>query len=77
MSKGTEQSPGPAWTAFVEGVARHMFQRQADSYDSEPALVELAWLDPEIRRFWIDEAASVLVYVRSLSAEKHAGLSGV
>ena len=54
--------------ASVEHLARHMFQRQADSYDSDPALVELAWVDPDIRAFWIAEATAVLDYLEELAA---------
>jgi hypothetical protein len=43
----------------VEGVAKAMFERQAASY-ADPALIELAWLDPGIWQFWIDEATAVL-----------------
>lgn len=54
--------------AGVEHLARHMFQRQADSYDSDPALIELAWVDPDIRAFWIAEASAVVAYLEELAA---------
>ena len=63
-----ELSPAVVNGATVERLARHMFQRQADSYDSDPALVELAWVDTDIRAFWIAEATSVLSYLGELAA---------
>lgn len=54
--------------ARIEHVARHMFQRQADSYGFDPALTELAWLDPDIRAFWIAEASAVVAYLEELAA---------
>jgi hypothetical protein len=41
-------------------VARTMFERQAAGYDAEPAMTELAWLDDDIREFWLAEASAVL-----------------
>ncbi|MFC7362172.1 hypothetical protein [Nocardioides astragali] len=64
-----DEHPRPAINVTnVEHLARHMFQRQADSYDSDPALVELAWVDPDIRAFWMAEAISVLAYLEELAA---------
>jgi hypothetical protein len=37
-----------------------MFERQAAGYDAEPAMTELAWLDDDIREFWLAEASAVL-----------------
>lgn len=42
----------------MDGVARAMFARNAGEY-AEPALVELAWADPEIRSFWVVQAERV------------------
>jgi hypothetical protein len=42
----------------IEEVAYRMFIRNVIDY-AEPALAELAWLDPDIRQFWIDQATAV------------------
>ncbi len=39
-----------------------MFQRRCTLDGADPALVELAWLDDDIRAFWLDEAQAVLDY---------------
>lgn len=44
------------------GLALSMFQRRSTLDDADPALVQLAWLDPDIRAFWLDEAQAVLDY---------------
>jgi hypothetical protein len=46
-----------------ERVARFLFDRQADSYEADPAMRELAWIDPDIRSFWIAEAGAVLEFI--------------
>lgn len=46
-----------------ETLARFLFDRQADSYDSDPAMRELAWADADIRRFWDDEAHAILEHL--------------
>lgn len=40
-------------------LARFMFDRQADSYEADPAMRELAWADASIRQFWDDEAQAI------------------
>ena len=47
-------------TVNVEAIAHNMFIRNATAYEPEPALLELAWVDPAIRNFWIGEAQAVL-----------------
>lgn len=42
----------------TEHVAYRMFIRNVADY-AEPALAELAWLDPDIRAFWIQQAEAV------------------
>ena len=44
-------------------LARFMFDRQAATYDADPALTELAWADPQISAFWTTEAAAILTYI--------------
>jgi hypothetical protein len=46
-----------------ETLARFLFDRQADSYDSDPAMRELAWADADIRRFWDDESQAILEHL--------------
>ena len=35
-----------------------MFDRRCDLDGAEPALVELAWADADVRRFWLEEAVA-------------------
>lgn len=48
---------------MTDTLARFLFDRQADSYDADPAMRELAWVDPDIRSFWIEEAGAVLAFI--------------
>jgi hypothetical protein len=43
---------------ILEEVAYRMFLRNVADY-AEPALAELAWMDPDIRGFWVQQAESV------------------
>jgi hypothetical protein len=43
----------------LEEVAHRMFARNVADY-AEPVLAELAWIDPDIRSFWLDQAQAVL-----------------
>lgn len=47
----------------MEDLARFMFERQASAYDADSAMVELAWVDPDIRAFWEAEAEAVLAFI--------------
>lgn len=47
-------------TTQSERLARFMFDRQADTYEADPGLRELAWLDPDISGFWVAEAEAVM-----------------
>ena len=47
----------------TDHLARFLFDRQADSYDANSAMRELAWVDPDIRSFWIAEAGAVLAFI--------------
>ena len=44
---------------IIDEVARRMFVRNVADY-ADPALSELAWVDAEIRNFWIRQARAVL-----------------
>jgi hypothetical protein len=50
----------------ITRLARFMYDRQADSYDADPAMRELAWADLDIRRFWIVEATAVIHFLAGL-----------
>ena len=65
--EGTAQSAADDHD-YVEAVARHLFERQTRSYDADPAMIELAWIDDDIRAFWLAEAASVLSFIDALAA---------
>ena len=47
----------------MSDLARFLFDRQADSYEADPAMRELAWTDADIRRFWDDEAQAILEHL--------------
>jgi hypothetical protein len=40
-------------------VAYRMFIRNVADY-AEPVLAELAWVDPDIRSFWVEQARAVM-----------------
>lgn len=42
------------------GLAWSMFQRRCNLDGADPAMVELAWLDEDVRAFWLAEADAVL-----------------
>lgn len=56
-------------TETVTRLARFMYDRQADTYDATPALRELAWADPAIRGFWLEEAAAVVGFLDQLQVD--------
>lgn len=45
-------------------LARFMFDRQCDSYDTDPVMREIAWRDEQIRDFWYDEASAVWKFIQ-------------
>lgn len=47
-----------------EALARHLFDTQADDYDADDAMRELAWADPQIRSFWIEQAGGILDFLQ-------------
>jgi hypothetical protein len=53
-------------TATLEEVARRMFNRNVADY-AEPALAELAWIDPDIRNFWVQQAQDVMADLTDLT----------
>ena len=50
-------------SAAVNGLARFMFDRQAATYDADPEEANLAWLDPNVQSFWVDEATAVILWL--------------
>jgi hypothetical protein len=56
----------------ITQLARFLYDRQADSYDADPAMRELAWADLQIRRFWIDEATAVIHFLAALELSEVA-----
>jgi hypothetical protein len=50
---------GLSMTTALEELAHRMFIRNVADY-AEPALAELAWIDPDIRRFWVQQAQDVM-----------------
>jgi hypothetical protein len=56
----------------LEGVARRMFLRNVADY-AEPALAELAWIDPSIRNFWVEQAQAVMADLTDAEQNTAAG----
>lgn len=54
---------------MIEILAQAMFERRCRLDGAEPALVQLAWADAEVRRFWRAEAAHVLRVLSRLADE--------
>ena len=52
----------------VDEVAHRMFIRNVADY-AEPALAELAWIDAEIRSFWVQQAEAVVADLTDLASE--------
>lgn len=55
-------------TTTLEKVAHRMFIRNVADY-AEPALTELAWMDPDIRSFWVQQAQDVIADLTDLDAQ--------
>lgn len=53
-------------TTTLEEVAHRMFIRNVADY-AEPALAELAWIDQDIRAFWIQQAQAVAADITELA----------
>lgn len=51
--------------AMREDLARFLFDQQADEYDADVAMRELAWADHHIRSFWLEQAGGVLDFLES------------
>jgi hypothetical protein len=51
----------------IEDVAYRMFIRNVADY-AEPALAELAWIDADIRGFWIQQADAVMTDLTDLTS---------
>lgn len=64
----TEQRSGHAGVPDIvlvnSRLARFMFDMQADSYDADDEMRELAWADVGIRGFWVGQAEAVTSFLR-------------
>lgn len=49
--------------ADAESLAKFMFERQAETYDAEPGMVDEMWADPGVHEFWLSEARAVLRFL--------------
>jgi hypothetical protein len=49
--------------SLSERVARFMFDLQADDYEADDALRELAWADGGIHDFWLGQADAVISFL--------------
>lgn len=54
----------------LEDVAYAMFTRNAGCY-ADPTFVRMAWVDPEIRKFWIQQAREVRDDLECISRRGH------
>lgn len=52
-------------STILEDLARFLFDQQADEYDADEAMRELAWADHHIRSFWLDQAEGILDFLSS------------
>jgi hypothetical protein len=46
-------------------LARFLFDQQAEEYDADDAMRELAWADHLVRSFWLDQAQGILDFLTS------------
>jgi hypothetical protein len=58
----------------LEEVAHRMFIRNVADY-AEPALAELAWIDPDIRGFWVQQAHDVMTDLADVNDSSDSGTS--
>lgn len=54
-----DRSSGPV----SERLARFMFDMQADGYDADDAMRELAWGDDNVHEFWLGQADAVVSFL--------------
>jgi len=55
--------------AMRRHLARFMFDLQADDYEADEAMRELAWADDRIHDFWLGQARAVVAFLgRELAA---------
>lgn len=59
MSEVVPEAPPEKLVAL----ARFMFDRQAAAYDADPEEANLAWLDVDVRVFWLTEAQAVVQWL--------------
>jgi hypothetical protein len=50
--------------AMNERLARFMFDLQADDYDAQGAMRELAWADRNVCGFWLGQSNAVVSFLR-------------
>ena len=55
------------WDELRDGLARHMFNRQAETFSWEAEELDKAWENAGIRFFCMAEAQSVLSYVSHMA----------
>jgi hypothetical protein len=49
--------------AVSRHLARFMFDLQADDYEADEAMRELAWADDRIHDFWLGQASAVVAFL--------------
>lgn len=54
---------------MIEKLGRAMFLRRCELDGAEPVMAELAWVDANVRRFWIQEASHVIEVLDALPAQ--------
>jgi hypothetical protein len=59
----TSQSDVTDLATVSRHLARFMFDLQADDYDADEAMRELAWADDGIHDFWLGQASAVVAFL--------------
>jgi len=59
----TGQSGATDLAAVSRHLARFMFDLQADGYEADEAMRELAWADDRIHDFWLGQASAVVAFL--------------
>lgn len=58
-----DQSDATDMAVVTRHLARFMFDLQADDYEADEAMRELAWADTGIYDFWLGQASAVVAFL--------------
>jgi hypothetical protein len=65
----------PVQDDLNQRLARFMFDLQADDYEADDALRELAWCDEGVRDFWLTQAGAVVAFLELETCALSAALT--